>query len=330
MPGDVVIEIKFAGICHSDIHTAREEWGPIQYPLVPGHEIGGFVTEVASDVTKFKVGDCVGVGCMVDSCRGCNRCEVGEEQYCSTGFVGTYNGKQKYPHCSEYTPEGGAISQGGYSQFIVVNQNFVLNVPTNLDLAAATPLLCAGITTYSPLRKFGLAAGQNFAVLGLGGLGHMGAKFGKAFGAKVTVFSRGTSKKESALKLGADAFIDSTNEAEMASLRGSFDFILDTIAAPHDINSYLGMLKPDGKMILVGAPPEPLSVQSFNLIFGRKTLSGSLIGGIKETQEMLDFCGQHNITCDIELIDATRINEAYDRTMASDVKYRFVIDTSTL
>lgn len=328
---DVVIAIKYAGICHSDIHQWDEDWGPATFPMVPGHEISGEVVFVGGNVTRFTMGDLVGVGCMVDSCRSCSSCRSGEEQYCSTGSVFTYNGKHKYKHCVEYNEEGGTVTYGGYSKTIVVDQSFVLKIPSNLNLAGAAPLLCAGITTYSPLMHFGLRPHHKFAVAGLGGLGHMAVKFGKGFGAHVTVISRGTSKKEDALtNLKADAYLDSTDADAMAAAMNSFDFILDTISAQHDINTYLGLVKTDGKVVLVGAPNTPLPVSASGLFMKRKTLAGSLIGGIRETQEMLDFCGRHNILCDIEVIPASKIDEAYIRTKKADVKYRFVIDISTI
>jgi uncharacterized zinc-type alcohol dehydrogenase-like protein len=324
-PNDIVIDIKFAGICHSDIHTARDEWGKALYPLVPGHEIAGPIVAVGSDVKGFSVGDIGGVGCMVDSCRTCNSCRKGDEQYCSTGAVFTYNSKLKY------NVENGADTYGGYSKHIVIDASFALKVPTNLDLAAATPLMCAGITMYSPMINFGLQPHMKFAVAGLGGLGHVGVKLGHAFGCHTTCISRGTSKKDTAINhLGADAYIDATSEEEMKAAAGTLDFVISTISAQYDVASYLNLLKPDGKFIVVGVPPGDVSLQLGGLIGGRRTLAGSLIGGVRETQDMLDFCGRHNITCDIELITADRINEAYDRTVASDVKYRFVIDTASI
>lgn len=330
---DVHIDVKYAGICHSDIHTIREEWGPVTFPQVVGHEIGGYVKAVGSAVTKFKVGDKVGVGCMVNSCQSCKSCKSGEEQYClGGGMVGTYASKEKYPHCGGYNEEGGEQTHGGYCQDIVVDQSFVLNIPENLDLASATPLLCAGITVYSPISQFGLRPGQKLAVAGLGGLGHMAVKIGVAWGCEVTVLSRGTGKKEEALnKLGAHHFVDSKVEAEMAAVAGQFDMLIDTIAAKHDIGAYLSTVGVDGRMVLVGAPPGSFELPgSSALIFGRKSLCGSLIGGVRETQEMLDFCALHNITCAIEMCDADYINQAYERTCNADVKYRFVIDTATL
>jgi alcohol dehydrogenase (NADP+) len=329
---DVSIKILFAGICHSDIHQVKEEWGKTSFPMVPGHEICGTVEAVGSAVTKFKVGDIVGVGCMVDSCRKCSFCKAGEENYCSGGgMVGTYNSKAKYDHMPEHNKEGGEVTQGGYAESIVVDAEFVLHVPANLNLAAATPLLCAGITTYSPLKHFGLKPNHKLAVLGLGGLGHMAVKFGLAFGSDVTVISRGTSKKDSSLNdLKANHYIDSTDAAAMTAAAGTFDFMIDTIAADHDVGAMMALLTTNGKCVMVGAPSAPFSIHAFSFIGGRKTLSGSLIGGIDETQEMLDFCGRHNIVCDIEMIKASEINVAYDRAIKSDVKYRFVIDNSTI
>lgn len=328
---DVVISIKFAGICHSDIHNVNQDWGPGTFPMVPGHEIGGVVAAVGSAVENFSIGDTVGIGCFVDSCRSCTSCTRGFGNYCKSGMVFTYNSKAKYPHCAEYNEDGGAPTYGGYSETIVVNKGYVLKIPKTLDLARATPLLCAGITSYSPLKHYGLKAGMRFGVVGLGGLGHMGVKFGLAMGAHTTVISRGTAKKEDALSnLHASDYLDSTDAAAVAAAACSFDFILDTVSASHDINALMGLLDLDGKYIIVGIPPEPMSVHAFNFILPRRTLAGSVIGGIPETQEMLDFCGEHNITCDIELIDPSYINEAYKRTVASDVKYRFVIDNSKI
>ena len=328
---DVVIEVKYAGICHSDIHQAREEWGPAIFPMVPGHEIAGVVVAVGSKVSKFTIGETVGVGCMVGSCGECRSCLSGDEQYCSGGMVGTYNSKEKYPHMAEYNSSGGENTYGGYSQHIVTNQNFVLHIPKNLDLAAAAPLLCAGITTYSPFIHYGLRPQHKVAVMGLGGLGHMGVKLAVAMGCDVTVISRGTSKRDSAFnELKAHHFVDSKNPDDMAAAKGTFDFILDTISAQHAIGTYIDLLSVDGKLCIVGAPPEDLALQAAKLIFGRKTFCGSLIGGVRETQEMLDFCGRHNITCEIEKISANQITEAYERTIKGDVKYRFVIDTSTM
>mmetsp|Transcript_15055 Transcript_15055/g.24934 ORF Transcript_15055/g.24934 Transcript_15055/m.24934 type:complete len:358 (+) Transcript_15055:67-1140(+) len=323
-PNDIVIEIKFAGICHSDIHTARDEWGKAAYPLVPGHEIAGPIVAVGAAVKGFEVGEIGGVGCMVDSCRDCGSCRRGDEQYCDSGAVFTYNSKFKY------AVENGGDTYGGYSKHIVVDAAFALKMPPSLDLAAATPLLCAGITVYSPMINFGLQPHMKFGVAGLGGLGHMALKLGHAFGCHTTCISRGTAKKETALAMGADAYIDSTSAEEFKAAAGSLDFIISTISAEYDITSYLNLLKPSGKFIVVGVPPGRVPLKMGTLIHSRRTLAGSLIGGIRETQDMLDFCGRHNITCDIELITADRINEAYDRTVASDVKYRFVIDTASI
>lgn len=298
---------------------------------VPGHEIAGIVVAVGSEVTKFTVGERAGIGCMVDSCRTCAHCNRGLQQFCKTGSVGTYNGRQKYRHCAEYNEQGGNITYGGYSQEVVVDENYALHLPENLPFHTIAPLLCAGITTYSPLIHYGLRPGQRLAVAGLGGLGHMAVKFGVAFGAHTTVISRGTSKREGALNdLNADAFIDSTDAEAMKSATGCFDMIIDTIACTHDIDMYIDLLNLDGKLILVGIPESPLKFQGNKLVVGRRIITASLIGGIQETQDMLDFCGRKNITCDVEVIDPTQINDAYERTVKGDVKYRFVIDTSKL
>jgi uncharacterized zinc-type alcohol dehydrogenase-like protein len=318
---DVQIQILYCGVCHSDLHTVRNEWRGTTYPCVPGHEIIGRVVKTGAHVKKFKEGDIAAVGCMVNSCRSCENCKDDLEQFCEKGPVFTYNSPDKI---------SGGMTYGGYSDSIVVDEAFVLRVPKHLDLAAAAPLLCAGITTYSPLRHNKVAKGQKVGVVGLGGLGHMGVKLAKAFGAHVVVFTTSPNKVKDALRLGADEVVNSKNEDEMKKHLKSFHFILDTVAAQHDINAYIVLLKRDGTITQVGAPPEPLSVQVFNLIFGRRNFSGSLIGGIKETQEMLDFCGKHNITCDIELISIQKINEAYDRLVKNDVKYRFVIDMASL
>lgn len=319
---DILIEIDYCGVCHSDIHQARNEWGGSLYPMVPGHEIVGHVTKVGSGVSKFKIGDLAGVGCLVDSCRTCENCQEGLEQFCLNGSTGTYNSLEK---------DGVTRTFGGYSKCIVVNEDFALKVPKNLDMKAVAPLLCAGITTYSPLRHWGVGPGQKVGVVGLGGLGHMAVKFAHSFGAEVTVFSRSESKKNDALKLGATSVVITSNPKDVIKDNSQkFDFIIDTVSAEHDLNLYLKLLKRDGKMILVGLPTVPPQLQVGNLIFGRKTLAGSLIGGIAETQEMLDYCGSHNIVCDIELIAPNRINEAYERTLKSDVKYRFVLDMKAL
>lgn len=317
---DVQIEILYCGVCHSDLHTARNEWQNTTYPCVPGHEIVGRVVKVGAHVKKFKEGDTAGVGCMVDSCRTCANCEEDLEQFCDN-VTFTYNSPDKHV---------GGMTFGGYSDSIVVDEAFVLQVPKNLNLAAVAPLLCAGITTYSPLRRNNVTEGQKVGVVGLGGLGHMGVKLAKALGAHVVVFTTSPNKVEDALRLGADEVVNSKNADEMKKHLNSFNFILDTVSAQHDINAYLLLLKRDGNLTQVGVPAEPLSLNVSTLIFGRRTLGGSLIGGIKETQEMLDFCGKHNITSDIELIPIQKINEAYDRLVKSDVKYRFVIDMASL
>ncbi|MFO1205528.1 MAG: NAD(P)-dependent alcohol dehydrogenase [Burkholderiales bacterium] len=320
---DVQIDILFCGICHSDLHQVRDEWHdmmPTVYPVVPGHEIVGRVTKVGSAVTKFKAGDIAAVGCMVDSDGTCPECQAGLEQFCPNVTL-TYNWPDKHV---------GPVTYGGYSDSIVVDQRFVLRVPSNLDLAGAAPLLCAGITTYSPMRRWGVAAGKKVGVVGLGGLGHMGAKLARALGAHVVVFTTSPGKREDALRLGAHETVVSRNADEMKKHAGSFDFILDTVSAEHDINAYLGLLRRDGNLTLVGAPTNPLPVAAFGLIFGRRNLSGSLIGGVAETQEMLDFCGEHNITADVEVIPIQKVNEAYERLLKSDVKYRFAIDMASL
>jgi uncharacterized zinc-type alcohol dehydrogenase-like protein len=320
---DVQIEILFCGICHSDLHHVRDEFAslmPTIYPIVPGHEIVGRVTKVGAAVTKFKPGDLAGVGCMVDSDGTCPECQVGLEQFCPN-MVLTFNSPDKHL---------GGVTYGGYSESIVVKEHFVLRVPANLNLAGAAPLLCAGITTYSPMHRWGVNKGNKVGVVGLGGLGHMGVKFAKALGAHVVVFTTSPGKKEDALRLGADEAVVSRNADEMQKHAGSFDFILDTISADHDINTYINLLRRDGNLTLVGAPEKPLAVSAFSLLFGRRSLSGSLIGGIAETQEMLDFCGEHGITADVEVINIQDINEAYERMLKSDVKYRFVIDMATL
>jgi uncharacterized zinc-type alcohol dehydrogenase-like protein len=320
---DVQIEILFCGICHSDLHQARNEWSgvmPTVYPCVPGHEIVGRVTKVGSAVTKFRAGDIAAVGCMVDSDGTCPECKEGLEQFCPN-FTLTYNFPDKHT---------GGITYGGYSESIVVDERFVLRVPSNLGLAGAAPLLCAGITTFSPLHHWGVTKGKKVGIVGLGGLGHMGLKFAHALGAHVVLFTTSPNKKDDALRLGADEVVISRDVNEMAKHAGSFDFILDAVAAEHDVNSYLSLLRRDGHMCLVGAPEKPFPVSSFNLIIGRKSLSGSLIGGIAETQEMLDFCGKHNITADVEVIPIQKVNEAYERLVKADVKYRFSIDMASL
>jgi uncharacterized zinc-type alcohol dehydrogenase-like protein len=321
---DVQIDILFCGVCHSDLHTVRDEWHsvmPTTYPCIPGHEIVGRVTAVGSAVADVRIGDLVGVGCLVDSDHSCPSCQANVEQFCPSATF-TYNSPDKHGTAP--------VTYGGYSESIVVDERFVLRVPANLDLAGVAPLLCAGITTWSPIRRWGDIKGKKVGVLGLGGLGHMGVKFARAFGAHVVVFTTSPGKKADALRLGAHEVIISTDAEEMRKNAGTFNFILDTIAAEHDINAYLGMLSLDGNLTLVGAPETPLQVSAFALLFGRRSLSGSLIGGIAETQEMLDFCGSHNITAEVEVIPIQKINEAYDRLLKSDVKYRFSIDMASL
>jgi alcohol dehydrogenase (NADP+) len=318
---DVQMEILFCGICHSDLHTARSEWGEANYPCVPGHEIVGRVTGVGDGVKNFRTGDIAAVGCLVDSCHTCDNCQEGLEQFCSNGATFTYNSKDKHT---------GGHTFGGYSKSIVVDEQFVLRVPEGLDHAATAPLLCAGITTYSPLKRWNVGKGQKVGIVGLGGLGHMGLKFAAAFGAEVVLFTTSPGKEADARRLGAHDVIVSKDAAAMEKHTKSFDFILDTVSATHDINAYMQMLKRDGTLVLVGVPPNPMPLQAFSLIAPRRQLAGSLIGGIPETQEMLDFCGKHGITSDIEMISIDRINEAYERMVKSDVKYRFVIDMATL
>ncbi|MEV6668005.1 NAD(P)-dependent alcohol dehydrogenase [Streptomyces nigra] len=317
---DVLIDIKFAGICHSDIHQAREGWGEAIFPMVPGHEIAGVVSEVGSDVTKYRVGDRVGVGCMVDSCRECENCVAGLEQYCLEGNTGTYNAIGR----------DGEPTYGGYSEKVVVDENFVVRIPDGLALDVAAPLLCAGITTYSPLRHWNAGPGKKVAILGMGGLGHMGVKIAHALGAEVTVLSQSLRKKDDGLRLGADHYYATSDDAAFKELRGTFDLILSTVSAPLDLDRFLSLLRTDGAFVNVGAPEEPVSLNLFSVIGGRKTLAGSGIGGIRETQEMLDFCAGHGIGAEIELIGAAEINEAYERVLNSDVRYRFVIDTATI
>jgi uncharacterized zinc-type alcohol dehydrogenase-like protein len=320
---DVQIEIVFCGICHSDLHQVRNQWSgvmPTVYPCVPGHEIVGRVSQVGSAVSRFKPGDLAAVGCLVDSDRTCPECRAGLEQFCPN-FTLTYNFPDKHL---------GGVTFGGYSDSVVVDQRFVLRVPSNLNLAGAAPLLCAGITTYSPMRHWGVTKGKKVGIVGLGGLGHMGVKFAHALGAHVVLFTTSPNKKEDALRLGADEVVISRNADEMTKHAGSFDFILDAVSADHDINAYLNLLRRDGNLTLVGAPEKPLSVSAFNLLFGRRSLSGSPIGGIAETQEMLDFCGANNITADVEIIPIQKVNEAYERLLKADVKYRFVIDMASL
>jgi len=320
-PHDVQIDIQYCGVCHSDLHQTRNEWSNTTYPVVPGHEIIGKVVAVGSEVTKFKPGDTAGVGCLVDSCKDCSECQADLEQYCDYA-VYTYNSADSYTGKSTY---------GGYSNNIVVRDDFVLHIPENLDMAATAPLLCAGITTYSPMRHWNVSRGQKLGVVGLGGLGHMAVKFGRAFGAHTVLFTTSPGKVEDAKRLGADEVVISRDPDQMRQHAASFDFILNTVAAPHDLDQYLSLLKRDGSMCLVGVPDHPHPSPSVgNLIFKRRKLGGSLIGGLKETQEMLDFCGEHNIVSDIEMINIQNINEAYERMLKSDVKYRFVIDLASL
>lgn len=318
---DVVIEIHFCGICHSDIHQARDEWGGAQFPMVPGHEIAGVVSRVGPGVKKFKVGDHVGVGCFVDSCRHCVNCERGDEQYCTNGMTGTYNSTDR----ETKTP-----TQGGYSNQIVVDENYVLNIPKSLSLDVAAPLLCAGITLYSPLHHWHAGPGKKVAIIGLGGLGHMGVKIAAAMGAEVTVLSHSMKKQDDGKRMGAKHFYATSDAETFKKLAGTFDLIINTVSAELDWNEYLNLLKLDGTMCVVGIPDKAIPVHAFPLVMGRRRLAGSLIGGIKETQEMLDFCSKHDIKCDIEVIAAKQINEAYERVIKSDVRYRFVIDMKTL
>ncbi len=320
-PHDVQIQILYCGVCHSALRFARNEWGMTVYPIVPGHEIIGRVTGVGSHVKKFKAGDIAAIGCLVDSCRECDNCKEGLEQYCSNGMVGTYGGMEK---------DGSGATHGGYSKSIVAHEDFVLTVSDKLPLEGVAPLLCAGITTYSPLRHWKIGKGHKVGILGLGGLGHMGVKLAAAMGAEVTMLSHSPSKEKDAKRLGAHHFVLTTDEAQIKKVAGSFDFILDTVSAEHDYNFYLGLLRTNGVMVCVGVPPTPAQIPAFNLIFGRKSIAGSLIGGIPETQEMLDFCAEHNIVSDVEVIAMRDINDAYERMLKGDVRYRFVIDMSTL
>ncbi|MFB6440935.1 NAD(P)-dependent alcohol dehydrogenase [Streptomyces sp. NPDC056411] len=320
---DILIEIKYAGICHSDIHTVRGEWGDGgAFPIVPGHEIAGVVAEVGTEVTRYRAGDRVGVGCFVDSCRECDNCRAGLQQYCTgeLGMVGTYNA----------TGRDGETTHGGYSTHLVVDENYALRIPESIPLDAAAPLLCAGITLYSPLAHWKAGPGKKVAVVGLGGLGHMGVKIAAAMGAEVTVLSQSLRKKDDGLRLGADHYHATSDPATFEALAGTFDLIVNTVSANLDLNAYLGLLRTGGTLVQVGAPENPLPVAAFALISQRKSLAGSMIGGIPETQEMLDFCGRHGLSADIEVISADRINEAYERVLASDVRYRFVIDAATI
>jgi alcohol dehydrogenase (NADP+) len=317
---DVLIEIRYAGICHSDIHTVNGDWGPQPFPVVPGHEIVGVVAEAGADVTRHRVGDRVGVGCMVSSCGQCRNCRNGDEQYCTEGMVATYAG----------TDRDGTTTQGGYSTHVVVDADYVLSVPEGIEAAAAAPLLCAGITTYAPLRRWGAGPGKKVAVVGLGGLGHMAVKLAHALGAEVTVLSQSLKKQEDGLRLGADDYYATSDPATFDRLAGRFDLIVNTVSASIDVDAYLGLLAVDGTLVNVGAPAEPLSLNVFSLIGARRSFAGSMIGGIALTQEMLDFCAEHGLGAEVEVIAADQVNEAYQRVLASDVRYRFVIDTSTL
>lgn len=320
-PKDVQFEILYCGVCHSDLHVAKNEWNGTTFPVVPGHEIVGRVTNVGAEVKKFKVGDLAGVGCLVDSCRDCENCKKGLQQFCRNGSTGTYNAKDKV---------SGGVTYGGYSNQIVTTEDFVLKVSEKLPLAGVAPLLCAGITTYSPLRHWKVGKGHKVAVVGLGGLGHMAVKFAASFGAEVTMLSTSPSKEQDAKHLGAHHFALTKDAEQIKNLTGKFDFIIDTVSAPHNYNQYLAMLNTDGVMICVGAPPTPSEIMAFSLIGGRKSLAGSLIGGLPETQEMLDYCAEHNIVSDVEVIAMDYVNTAYERMLAGDVKYRFVIDMATL
>ena len=320
-PNDVAIDIVNCGVCHTDIHFINNDFGMSLYPMVPGHEIVGKVTAVGPGVTKFKPGDLAGVGCLVDSCRRCDACTAGLEQYCQGGFVLTYSSLEK---------DGKTVTQGGYSTKIVVDESYTLKLPSGMPLESAAPLLCAGITTYSPLRHWKVGKGQKVAIVGLGGLGHMGVKFAASLGAEVTVLSTSPSKKSDSTRLGASDFLVTTDSAQVAKVANRFDFILDTLSASHDYNMYLSMLRPSGTMVCVGLPPEPMHIPAPTLVFARKSIAGSLIGGLAETQEMLDYCGKHKIAADVEVIPIQQINEAFKRMLKNDVKYRFVIDTKSL
>jgi uncharacterized zinc-type alcohol dehydrogenase-like protein len=320
-PNDVALDIAYAGICHSDIHQVREEWGPAIFPMVPGHEIAGTVTKIGSAVTKFNVGDRIGVGVFVDSCRKCDNCKAGLQQYCAESMTGTYNG---------YERDGKTVAMGGYSNYFVINEDYAVTIPANLPLEGVAPLLCAGITLYSPIKHWNVGPGKKVAVMGLGGLGHMGVKFAVAMGAEVTVLSRSPSKEKDALAMGAHHFVSTKEEKIFAEHEKEFDVILNTVSAELDINLYLNLLKLHGTLVVIGLPGKPYAVHVGSLVNGRRSIGGSLIGGIPELQEMLNFCGDHKIVSDVEVIKADYINEAYTRTIASDVKYRFVIDASTI
>lgn len=320
-PRDVLIDIQYCGVCHSDVHQARDEWGGSKFPMVPGHEIAGIVKEVGAQVKRYRPGDKVGVGCFVDSCRQCSNCKAGLEQYCEQGMTGTYNDVER---------DGSTPTYGGYSTRIVVNEDYVLRIPDNLPLDKAAPLLCAGITTYSPLRHWEAGPGKEVAVIGMGGLGHMAVKIARAMGAEVTVLSQSLRKKDDGLRLGAQQFFATSDPRTFETLANCFDLIINTVSAELDWNAYLGLLKRDGVMVLLGVPPQAPKLHAFSLIMNRRSLAGSLIGGIKETQEMLDFCGKHGLAADIETIPIQKINEAYERMIKGDVRYRFVIDVASL
>ena len=318
---DVALDIAYAGICHSDIHQAREEWGPAIFPMVPGHEIAGTVTSIGSSVTKFKVGDKIGVGVFVDSCRTCENCKQGLQQYCLEGMTGTYNQLER---------DGKTVAMGGYSNYFVINEDYAVHIPANLPLEGVAPLLCAGITLYSPIKHWNVGPGKKVAVMGLGGLGHMGVKFAVAMGAEVTVLSHSPHKKDDALAMGAHHFIATNDDSVFAAHAKTFDVILNTVSAELDINKYVSLLKLDGTLVVIGLPGKPYAVHVGSLLDGRRSIAGSMIGGIPQLQEMLNFCGEKSIVSDVEVIKADYINEAYERTVASDVKYRFVIDASTI
>jgi uncharacterized zinc-type alcohol dehydrogenase-like protein len=320
-PNDVAVAIKYAGICHSDIHQVKEEWGGAIFPMVPGHEISGVVSSIGSAVSKFAVGDLIGIGVFIDSCRNCANCNQGLEQYCESGMTPTYNGLER---------DGITPTMGGYSDGYVINENYAVKIPANLDLAAVAPLLCAGITLYSPLKYWNAGPGKKVAVMGFGGLGHMGVKFAHAMGAEVTVLSHSPSKEADARKLGADHFVVTSDPAQLKNVKRSFDLILNTVSAEHNINDYLGLLATNGTLVVIGLPGVPFAVSADSLLSGRRSMAGSMIGGVSETQEMLNFCGEKNIVSEIELIDASYVNEAYERTIKSDVRFRFVIDIATL
>lgn len=320
-PNDVAFEVRYSGICHSDIHQAREEWGPALFPMVPGHEIAGIVTSTGAAVTKFKVGDSIGVGVFIDSCRSCDNCKKGLEQYCREGMTGTYNQLER---------DGKTVAMGGYSNYFVINEDYAVHIPANLELSGVAPLLCAGITLYSPIRHWSVGPGMKVAVIGLGGLGHMGVKFAAALGAEVTVLSHSPSKEADALAMGAHHFYSTKDEETFKKLYKNFDLILNTVSADINLDAYVNLVNQDGTLVVIGLPGKPYSINAGTLLNGRRSVAGSMIGGISEMQEMLDFCGENKIVSDVEVISADYINQAYERTIASDVKYRFVIDATTI